>query len=62
MDLKEVGRGREKGLHIQTAHPGSRQLAKGGLGVARERGRSKHKSQRLVGWKCHLSFEREVRL
>ena len=60
MGLEGVGRGREKGLHIQAAHPGSRHLAKveGGGWSVRERGRSKRKSQRFMEWNCHLSFER----
>lgn len=38
MGLEGVGRGREKGLHIQAAHPGSRHLAKGVGGEVGEGG------------------------
>lgn len=61
MDLEGVGRGREKGPHIQAAHPGSRHLAKGGWGwLGKEGGANiNHKDWWAGNAPC---LSREVRL
>ena len=66
LSLEGVRKGRGKGLCIQAAPPQptpAHQVPgswweQGG----QERGRNKHKLQRLADWKCHSSYERAMAL